>query len=112
MDDGKFLVATCLVTLALHGNSSLKGKRSVINRIKSRVRNNFNISVSEVGAQDRLQTAILGIAAVNGDRVYLEGQMRKVVNFIGGISQAIIADVQVSIEVKGGYDHAFLQESR
>ncbi len=108
MGDGKFMVATCLVTLALHGNFSLKGKRSILNRIKSRVRGGFNVSVAEVGENDRLQTAVLGFAAVGNDRVYLEGLMQKVVNFIGGISAAQIADVQVLVEVKGGYDHAFL----
>ena len=104
--EGSIFVATCLLTLALHGNSTLKGKRSVLNRVKSRVKNEFNVSISEVAAQDRLQTAVLGMASISGDRVYLEGLMNKVVNFIGGISPAEIADVQVSIEVAGG--HAFV----
>lgn len=107
MRDGKIMVATGVVTLALHGNATLKGKRSVLNRIKTRVRNEFNVSIAEVGDNDLLQTAVLGLAAVSGDRVYLEGMMQKVVNFIGSISQAEIAGVQVSIEVKGG-EHAFL----
>jgi uncharacterized protein YlxP (DUF503 family) len=104
--EGGIFVATCLVTLALHGNSTLKGKRSVLNRVKSRVKNEFNVSVSEVAAQDRLQTAVLGLAAISGDRVYLQGLVDKAVRFIGGISSAEIADVQVSIEQAGG--HAFV----
>lgn len=104
--DGSIFVATCIVTLALHGNSSLKGKRSVLNRVKTRVQNEFNVAISEVAAQDRLQTAVLGIAGISGDRVYLEGQVQKVVNFIGGISAAEIADVQTSIEAAAG--HAFV----
>jgi len=107
MRENKVLVATGIVTLALHGNASLKGKRSVLNRVKTRVRNEFNVSIAEVGNQDLLQTAVLGMAAVSGDRVYLEGMMHKVVDFIGLIAAAEIAGVQVSIEVKGG-DHAFL----
>jgi hypothetical protein len=104
--EGKIFVATCLLTLALHGNSTLKGKRAVLNRVKSRVMNEFNVSISEVAAQDRLQTAVLGIAAIGGDRVYLEGLMNKVLNFVEGISPANIADAQISIEVAGG--HAFV----
>jgi uncharacterized protein YlxP (DUF503 family) len=99
-------IATCILTLALHGNSTLKGKRSVLNRIKSRVQNDFNVSISEVASQDRLQTAVLGIASIGGDRIYLEGQITKLVNFIGILTQAEIADVQTSIDVLG--HHAFL----
>lgn len=104
--EGKIFVAVCLITLALHGNATLKGKRSVLNRVKSRVMNDYNVSISEVAAQDRLQTAVLGIAAIGSDRVYLEGLINKIVGFVGGISTATIADVQTSIEVAGG--HAFV----
>jgi hypothetical protein len=104
----KFFVGTCLVTLALHGNRSLKGKRSVLNRIKSRVKNRFNVSIAEVGNNSSLQKALLGISSVANDKVYLEGQMTKVVNFIAGISDATVADVQTMIELKGEEDHVFL----
>ena len=103
-------VTTCLIKLALHGNSSLKGKRSVLNRIKSRVKNRFNVSIAEVGGLDSLQTALLGISSIGNDKVYLEGQITKVVDFISGISDATLADVQTIIESKGGggNDHVYL----
>ncbi|MBI3794837.1 MAG: DUF503 domain-containing protein [Nitrospinae bacterium] len=104
--EGKVFSATCLVTLALHGNSTLKGKRSVVNRLKSRIGNDFNVSVAEVGGLDRLQTALLGISAIGNDRVYLEGQMQLVVNLIERLGAANIADVQTTIEVVGS--HAFI----
>lgn len=106
--ESKVFVTTCLIKLALHGNSSLKGKRSVLNRIKSRVKNRFNVSIAEVGALDSLQTALLGISSVGNDKVYLDGQMTKVVDFIAGISEATLADVQIVIESKGGDGHVFL----
>ena len=106
--DTKVFVSTCLIKLALHGNSSLKGKRSALNRIKSRVKNRFNVSIAEVGRLDSLQTALLGISAISNDKVYLEGQITKVVDFIAGISEAMIADVQTIIESKGGNDHVYL----
>ncbi len=104
----KVFVSTCLIKLALHGNSSLKGKRSVLNRIKSRVKNRFNVSIAEVGDLDSLQRAVLGISSIGNDKVYLEGQITKVVDFIAGISTAAIADVQTIIESKGGNDHVYL----
>lgn len=95
-------VATCVVTLAIHGAKSLKDKRAVLNRLKTRVRNEFNISIAEVGDPERRQTAQLGMTSIGGDGQYLEGQMRKAVSFLAGLSQAEIADVQLSVEIKGG----------
>ncbi len=104
----KVFVGTCLITLALHGNVSLKGRRSVLNRIKSRVKNRFNVSIAEVGNTNNLKKAVLGLCSVSNDRVYLEGQIAKVINFIAGISDASIADVQTMLELKGEEDHVFL----
>lgn len=101
-------VGTCLIILALHGNRSLKGKRSVLNRIKSRVKNRFNVSIAEVCYLERLQTAAIGISSVSNDRAYLEGQLTKVVDFIASLTEAEIADVQTDIELKGVNDHVFL----
>ena len=101
-------VGISLVTLALHGISSLKGKRSFLNRIKSRVKNKFNVSIAEVGGNDILQKAVLGITSVSNDKVYLEGQLTKVVDFIAGVSEATIANVQTMIELKGEEDHVYL----
>ena len=80
----------------------------MLNRIKSRVKNRFNVSIAEVGEPDSLQKAVLGVSSVSNDKVYLEGQIAKVVDFIAGISEATLADVQTIIEYKGGNDHVFL----
>lgn len=106
--DPKMFVGVCIVTLTLHGNRSLKGKRSVMNRIKSRVKNNFNVSIAEVSSQDSHQTAVLGLSSVSGDRVYLEGQIGKIVDFIDGLTDAEITDVQTQVEMKGGSDRVYL----
>ena len=107
-DETKVFVGTCLITLALHGNSSLKGKRSVLNRIKTRVKNRFNVSIAEVGNSDRLQKAVLGISAISNARPHVEKQFEKLVSFIVGLTEAEVADVQTIIEIKGIGDHVYL----
>ena len=97
-------VARCIVTLVMHENRSLKDKRSVLNRVKTRARNEFNVSVAEVGDPDRRQVAQVGLASIGNDRVYLEGQMRRVVDFIAGITHAEISGVQLNVEIAGGDD--------
>jgi uncharacterized protein YlxP (DUF503 family) len=57
------VVGVCSIDLHIPGNDSLKGKRSVVRRIKERVRNTFNVSVAEVEDLDKLQRAGLGISS-------------------------------------------------
>ena len=62
------VVGTGLIILRLHDCRSLKGKRKVVKAMISRLRNNFNLSVAEVGANDIYQRAEIGFSLVG---VYL-----------------------------------------
>lgn len=61
-DGGRVFVGWMRVELHLPGMRSLKGKRSVLNRIKAGLRNDLECSVAEVGFQDLWQRAALGVA--------------------------------------------------
>ena len=60
---------------------SLKAKRSVLNRLKSRL-SQLNLSVSEVDGQDLWQRTVLGAAAVSGDPGYLDDLPTKIESII------------------------------
>lgn len=105
LKNGNFYIGICHIKLSLSGNRSLKGKRAILNRIKSRVKNRFNVAVAEVGENDSLQTISLGITSVSNDGRYLEGQLGKLVDFVSGISEAEIVDHTLSVEIKGGESH-------
>ncbi|HEB72698.1 MAG TPA: DUF503 domain-containing protein, partial [Nitrospirae bacterium] len=49
------VVGVCRISIALHGNRSLKGKRQVIQSVKDKVKKRFNISIAEVGNHDIVQ---------------------------------------------------------
>ncbi len=87
----------CLIRLRLHGNSSLKGKRSIVKSIKERIRRGFNVSIAEVGRLDALQEAELGLGAVGNDRAFINSLIDKVINKIEGFNLAEIIDVRVEI---------------
>ncbi|MCJ7806759.1 MAG: DUF503 domain-containing protein [Clostridia bacterium] len=59
-----FRVAICLLELHIPGATSLKAKRRVIKSLIQRLRNRFNVSVTEIGNQDLWQRAELGLAVV------------------------------------------------
>ncbi len=79
------VVGVLKLTLYLPENHSLKGKRGVIKKIKARVTNSFNVSVSECEAQDLWQRAVLGVAQVGTDTGHVDGALRQVVHCIEGL---------------------------
>jgi uncharacterized protein YlxP (DUF503 family) len=101
-NEERFVVGALRVVLAIHGNESLKGKRAVLNRIKARVLDRFNVSVAEVGSQDIHDTAVLGIAIVSNSDGYVHKTLEKVVRFIEGIGEAEVVADEVDIANYGG----------
>ena len=92
-------VAMCLVTLRLAENHSLKGKRKVVQSAIQRVRQRFNVSIAEVGEQDRWQTAVLGFTCVNSDRAHLEETVSRAVALIEDTARgdAELLDVETEL---------------
>jgi uncharacterized protein YlxP (DUF503 family) len=75
-------IGVCTIELRLPGNGSLKGKRSVIKSIVTRVGREFNVSIAEVDAQDSWQRAVLGVACVSSSAGYAHGLLERVVQWI------------------------------
>ena len=86
------VIGCCSVKFYLHGNNSLKGKRRVLRALKDRLKNDFNVSVAEVGDQDVWQSIYLGISAVGSDQPYIDGLLSKVINAIDRMNLAEIVD--------------------
>ena len=86
------VIGCCSVKFYLHGNNSLKGKRRVVRALKDRLKNDFNVSVAEVGDQDVWQSINLGISAVGVDKPYIDGLLSKVIDAIDRMNLAEIVD--------------------
>ncbi|MCS7220104.1 MAG: DUF503 domain-containing protein [Anaerolineae bacterium] len=72
------VVGLLTLELRLPGNGSLKGKRHVLKPLISRLRHEFNVSVSEIEAQDAWQRAVLGVACVSSSTEYVHGLLTEV----------------------------------
>ena len=69
---------------------SLKQKRQPVRSLKQRLQNRFNASVSEIDALDDWQRAVIGVAMIANDKVYLEQEASK-------IEQIIIEEVDMEL---------------
>lgn len=81
--------AVLILDLKLSGSRSLKQKRSMIKPILSRLHKEFNISVAEIGKNDRWDESVIACglisnkgnsasAQLNAVRDYFESYMREV----------------------------------
>ena len=88
------VVGITRVTLALPGNDSLKGKRSVVKKLLERVRARFHLSAAEVAAHDSLQRAVLGFATVGSDGRKVATVLERMVDFIddAGLAQVVAVE--------------------
>ena len=62
------IVGTLCIKVAMRSLRSLKNKRHIIRSLKDRIRNKFNVSVSETGSQDNLRCPEISVAMVGTDR--------------------------------------------
>ncbi|MGD9022652.1 MAG: DUF503 domain-containing protein [Deltaproteobacteria bacterium] len=85
------------IVLRLPGNASLKGKRKVVKSVVARLKNTFNASVAEVGANDNHQRAEIGLAFVGNDRRQINSKLDKALNFVEGMEVAEIIDSEMEI---------------
>lgn len=91
------VVGICRISLIIHDNQSLKGKRQVLKSIVEKVKNRFNVSVAEVGDNDLWQRAELGVSAVGNDRAFINSVLDKVMNFIENLHLAEVVDHNIEL---------------
>ena len=76
------VIAYALLDLHLPGCHGLKEKRMIVRSLKTRIRNDFEVSVAEVADQDLLQRARLGIGAVGPDQAPLDALLQRILSFV------------------------------
>ncbi len=70
------------VSFMIFDANSLKQKRRVMRSVKDRLMNQFNVSVAEVGSNEKWQIGELGIATVGNEKRFVNSVMTKVEDFL------------------------------
>lgn len=82
------------VTLRASWVHSLKEKRMIVKSIVQRLKNKFNISVSEIYEQDIHQTIVIGIVGICANAAQSDSTMENIITFIESNTDAEIIDIQ------------------
>jgi len=73
-------VGVLTLELRLENSHSLKDKRHVVQGLKERLRNKFNVAVAEIDYQELWQRAAVAAVTVSSDRGHAEKVLRSVEN--------------------------------
>jgi len=73
------VVGSLKIRLLMRQARTLKNKRQVVQSVKDRLRQEFNVSVSEVDDLDQRQLATLGVALVGNEAYAVRTTLEKIV---------------------------------
>lgn len=85
------------INLFIHDSNSLKHKRMVLHSLKARLRNNFNIAVTQLDEEDKWQKADLVIAGVEKNKRKMNSTLSNIINFIENFGAANLIDYQIEL---------------
>jgi len=87
------IVGLLTVQIHLHGMGSLKDKRRIVKSLIGRLKSRFNFSVAEVAAQDSKAQAVIGMAVVSNETVFINKQLDKVADFVKGDGRFYVGQI-------------------
>jgi len=91
------VVGILKIDLYLHDNRSLKGKRKVVKSVIDKVKHKFNVSIAEIGSNDKWQKIELGVSAVGNDKRHIDSSLNNILGFVDALYLAEIVDSRIEI---------------
>jgi hypothetical protein len=91
------IVGAAVVEIHVHESQSLKAKRGVVRSIAGRLRNRFNLSVSEVGGQGTWQRAVIGLSMTGSEEIPLRRALEGAVTAIEEmhLAQVVASEIEM-----------------
>jgi uncharacterized protein YlxP (DUF503 family) len=83
--------------LFIHNSNSLKAKRMVLHSLKARLRNCFNVAITQIGDEDKWQRATLAVVGVEKDRKNMNRILSEIINFIQNFNNINLIDHEMEL---------------
>lgn len=88
------IIGICTCEIFIFNSNSLKSKRSVVKSIIEKSKNRFNISIAEVGDNDKWQKSIIAFSTISNEQKVVEETMDIVINFFDSYSEIEIISIK------------------
>jgi uncharacterized protein YlxP (DUF503 family) len=90
-------VGTARLEFHIPGSASLKAKRSVVQGLKQRITNRFNVSVAELDHLDLWQRTAIGVAVISNERAVVDRVLTEVMRLCESDPRAVLVDFSTEI---------------
>ncbi len=87
----------CEIILRCTGVKSLKEKRSILKKVISRIKENYNVAVIESDCNDSREFISIGVSALSDSRVFLYDLSQKIEEYIEKNFQILVVSEDVEI---------------
>ncbi|MFQ5963129.1 MAG: DUF503 domain-containing protein [Candidatus Scalinduaceae bacterium] len=91
------VIGTLNIRMVIRSSCSLKDKRRIIKSLKDRIRNKFNVSISETDAQDNHKYSIISVAMVGADRQYINSTLSLLINYFRYFPKIELVDYELEL---------------
>ena len=85
------------LVLYIQDSNSLKEKRMVLHSLKAKLRNSFNVAVSQIDDEDKWQKTTLAVVGVEKNRNNMNSILSRIVNFIERFNQVDLIDYEMDL---------------
>lgn len=89
------VIGVLTLEISIDGAFSLKEKRVIVNRVRDRVRNTFNVAIAEVDDQDVWNHACMAVVAVSNEQAHTNAVLSKVAEFVQRIRDCELEDYSI-----------------
>ncbi len=91
------IVGIVKLLIFISSSNSLKEKRMVLLSLKNKLKNNFNVSVTEIGDQDKWQKSALALSTVGTKKASLNSMLSRVINYLENSKQVQLLDYEMEM---------------
>jgi len=75
-------VGVLVIEILIYASSSLKEKRFTVRSIRDRLKNKYNVAVSEIDFQDKWQRSKIGIVTISNHQTHVENSLHQIFNYL------------------------------
>lgn len=86
-----------LIHFRIYDCNSLKAKRKIVKSMIQRIKNTYNASVAEVGANDLYHKAEIGIAIIGNDCRLINSKLDKIIDMADELGLAEMLESEIDI---------------
>lgn len=90
-------VGILTLVLFFQESNSLKAKRMILHSIKARLRNSFNVAVTQIADEDKWQKSTLAIVGVEKNAPHMNSVLSRIVSFIEHMGSVHLINYEIEL---------------